>query len=113
MNTLRIVGLLFLISCLQSIGNASLIEFLFGKPSPITKAKCADCPQGWMLNNGKCYKNYKMLVSYSNAAKVCKEDNSTVAMPKTVGEINFIYKQLSSSMDLFQNATGYLWVRVE
>ncbi|KAI8504762.1 hypothetical protein Bbelb_178800 [Branchiostoma belcheri] len=60
----------------------------------------SECPAGWSLFSGKCYKVFTDTVTYSQARQVCIDNGGSLAMVKN-SEINSFLKTLSSDHKWF------------
>ncbi|XP_078692942.1 collectin-10-like [Branchiostoma floridae x Branchiostoma belcheri] len=56
------------------------------------------CPKGYTVWRGTCYKAFKKMKTFSEAAASCREDGGTLAMPRDAGTDAFLislYKSVS------------------
>ncbi|XP_019633221.1 PREDICTED: CD209 antigen-like protein C [Branchiostoma belcheri] len=64
----------------------------------ICQAAPASCPKGYTMWRGTCYKAFKKMKTFNEAAAACREDGGTLAMPRDAGTDAFLislYKSVS------------------
>ncbi|XP_078692943.1 uncharacterized protein LOC144922769 [Branchiostoma floridae x Branchiostoma belcheri] len=57
------------------------------------------CPKGYIVWRGTCYKAFKKMKTFSQAAAACREDGGTLAMPRDAGTDAFLISLHKSVSD--------------
>ncbi|XP_019633212.1 PREDICTED: macrophage mannose receptor 1-like [Branchiostoma belcheri] len=65
----------------------------------ICQAAPASCPKGYIVWRGTCYKAFKKMKTFSQAAAACREDGGTLAMPRDAGTDAFLISLHKSVSD--------------
>jgi hypothetical protein len=78
---------------------------------PLKVARCNACPLGWDLKYGSCYKSSRKPMYYPDAMEYCQSQDATIATPKTVQELIYLYSRLQEDQASFgDNTYIFEWI---